>query len=150
MSGNFLVDSNILIYATLAGDRRHAAALEVLDRRRLPGCRMFISAQNLAEMFPTLTGPRTQPTDSPALARKKIRAVASLHPCTVLPVTRQVVDLALELCETHNISRQRYFDMQIVATMLLEGIPEIVTENTSDFEGIPGIRAVNPFGGEPV
>jgi hypothetical protein len=35
--------------------------------------------------------------------------------------------------------------MQLVATMLLAGIPEIVTENTVDFDGIPSIRAVNPF-----
>jgi predicted nucleic acid-binding protein len=145
MNGSFLVDSNVLIYATLADDRRYPVALQVLERRRLPGCRMFFSAQNLAEMFPTLTGPRTQPTDSPAVARTKILSVAALHPCTVLPVTRQVVELALELCERHGISKQRYFDMQLVATMLLAGIPEIVTENTADFDGIPSIRAVNPF-----
>lgn len=42
-----------------------------------------------------------------------------------------------------------FHSMQLVATMLLEGIPEIVTENTPDFDAIPGIRAVNPFGGAP-
>lgn len=39
----------------------------------------------------------------------------------------------------------RYFDMQLAATMLLEGVSEIYTENIADFTGIPGIRAVNPL-----
>lgn len=44
-----------------------------------------------------------------------------------------------------NISRQRYFDMQLAATMLEEGIVTILTENTKDFAAIEGISAINPF-----
>jgi len=43
------------------------------------------------------------------------------------------------------VTRQRYFDFQLAATMLLEGISEIVTENEADFAALPGIHAINPF-----
>ena len=145
MKGRFLVDSNVLIYSTLRNDSRYAKACEVVAARNLPGCQMYISAQNLAEMFPNLTGPKTQPPDSPAIARAKIASIAGLDRCLVLPVTRLVVEKALELCERHHVTRQRYFDCQLAATMLLEGIPEIVTENESDFASIPGIHVINPF-----
>ena len=145
MKGRFLVDSNVLIYSTLRNDPRYGKACEVLAARRLPGREMFISAQNLAEMYPNLTGPKTNPPDSPELARAKIASIAGLDRCTVLPVTRSVVEKALEICELHQVTRQRYFDIQLVALMELEGIPTIVTENDKDFSSIPGINAINPF-----
>ena len=81
----------------------------------------------------------------PELARAKIKSIAALDRCTILPVTRTVVEKSLELCELHEVSRQRYFDFQLVALMLLEGIPTIVTENEKDFASIPGITIINPF-----
>lgn len=145
MTGRFLVDSNVLIYSTLRSDSRYAKACEVLDARRLPGREMFISSQNLAEMYPNLTGPKTTPPDAPELARAKISSIAGLDRCTVLPVTRSVVEKTLELCELHQVTRQRYFDFQLVALMQLEGIPTIVTENEKDFATIPGLTIINPF-----
>jgi len=145
MKGRFLVDSNVLIYATLRNDARYARACKVLAARHLPGRQMYISTQNLAEMYPSLTGPKNQPADSPAMARAKIAAIANLDCCTVLPVTRLVVEKALELCEQHAVTKQRYLDLQLVALMMLEGIPEIVTENAADFASLPGIRVINPF-----
>lgn len=145
MTGRFLVDSNVLIYCTLRNDPRHARAGEVLAARLLPGREMFISSQNLAEMYPNLTGPKTQPPDTPELARAKISSIAGLDRCTVLPITRSVVEKTLELCERHQVTRQRYFDFQLVALMELEGIPTIVTENAKDFLSIPGIKVINPF-----
>lgn len=145
MTGRILLDTNVLIYATLASDFRHSKALEILDARTLPGNEFFVSTQNLAEMYPNLTGPKTQPSDSPEMARAKISALATLDRLTVLPVTRAVVEHALELCQTYQVVRQRYFDFQLAALMLVEGIPTIVTENHTDFAGVSGIEAINPF-----
>jgi predicted nucleic acid-binding protein len=69
MSGDesrILIDTNILIYATLENDSRFARSREVLlaqdDRER------FVSVQNLAEMYPNLTGPKMEKPDDPATA----------------------------------------------------------------------------------
>jgi len=145
MIGRVLLDTNILIYATLVSDPRHSKATSLLEARSAIGNEYFVSVQNLAEMYPNLTGPKTNPPDSPAMAKAKISSLAALDRLTVLPITRRVVERALELCEAAGIARQRYFDFQIAALMQLEGIPTVATENDKDFTGIPGIVAVNPF-----
>lgn len=145
LTGRALVDTNVLIYATLAADPRHARAREVLALRQRPGVELFISVQNLAEMYPNLTGPKNQPPDSPALAREKIQSLSCLRGLNVLPLTLESVHRALDLCVSGNITRQNYFDRQLAALMLRENIPVILTENTTDFSGIDGITPLNPF-----
>ena len=145
LTGRVLVDTNVLIYATLAADPRHERARQVLDQRSRADVEMFISVQNLAEMYPNLTGPKNQPPDSPALARDKIRSVARLRGLTVLPLTLDTTLRALDLCTEAGVTRQAYFDAQLVALMLREGITVIVTENVSDFAKLAGIRAIDPF-----
>ena len=144
-SGRLLIDTNVLIYATLEKDPRHARAREVLSWRNSSSVELFISVQNLAEMYPNLTGPKNKPPDSPGLARRKIESISRLGGITILPVQFPVQRRALELCERHQIQRQRYSDAQLVASMLEEGIETILTENDRDFADIPEVRAVNPF-----
>ena len=145
LTGRILVDTNVLIYATLAGDPRHAKAREALAQRHRPDVELFISVQNLAEMFPNLTGPKNQPPDSPELAREKIRSLAGLRGLTVLPLTVETAQLALDLCVKAGVTRQAYFDRQLAALMIRENIPIILTENVNDFRGIEGIRPINPL-----
>lgn len=144
-TGRVLVDTNVLIYATLAADPRHERARFVLDQRLRAGVDMFVSVQNLAEMYPNLTGPKNQPPDSPALARDKIRSVARLRGLTVLPLTLDTAFRALDLCVGASVTRQTYFDAQLAAVMQREGIPVIVTENIADFGKFQGISAIDPF-----
>lgn len=144
-TGRLLVDTNVLIYATLEKDPRHARAREVLSWRDSPLVELFISVQSLAEMYPNLTGPKNNPPDPPGLARRKIESISRLSGVTILPVQLPVQRRALELCERHQIRRQRYFDAQLAATMLEEGIETILTENDRDFADIPEVRALNPF-----
>lgn len=145
LSGKLLIDTNILIYATMGSDPRHGISKEVLDLRRSSGNQLFVSVQNLSEIYPNSTGPKAQPPDSPGLARKKITSLSGLPGVKVLPITLETVFLALEIAERYGVTRQRYFDMQLVASMVLEEIPTLVTENVNDFEGIVEIRCVNPF-----
>jgi predicted nucleic acid-binding protein len=90
LRGRFLIDTNVLIYATLEQDPRHVQALEVIMRGQEEFCAAFVAAQNLAEMYPNLTGPKTQPPDPPEVARRKIMSVGRLHFLEVLPVTYEV------------------------------------------------------------
>lgn len=145
VSGRALVDTNVLIYATLAADPRHPRAREVLASRHRPDMELFVSVQNLAEMYPNLTGPRNQPPDSPAVAAGKIRSISRLRGLTVLPLTLEGVSQTLDLCVRDGVTRQDYFDRQLVALMIRERIPLIFTENDKDFAGIEGITALNPF-----
>lgn len=145
MNGRFLVDTNVLIYATLSVDPRYEKARKVLELRKNKNNQLFVSTQNLAEIYPNLTGPKTKPSDLPAVAREKITTLASLDRLAVLPVTVTVVKKALELCQKYEVTKQKFFDMQLVALMILENIPVIITENIHDFHGIKEIKAINPF-----
>ena len=142
----YLLDTNVLVYATLADDPRHVTACALL-RGQTAGQRAaaFVSVQNLAEMWPALTGPRTVPPDSPEVAERKIAAIASLPHVTVLPVDRETVRIATRLARELGVTRQRYFDIQIAAVMLQHGIRRLYTENARDFQGIDGVEAINPF-----
>ena len=141
--GRVLIDTNVLIYATLEDDPRFARSRDLLlsagDSER------YVSVQNLAEMYPNLTGPKMETPDQPSVARAKIQSIASLPTLQVLPLTGDVQAVALELCEKYGITRQRYFDAQLAATMVAHGIRTLLTENTQDFKGMSEIRAVNPF-----
>jgi predicted nucleic acid-binding protein len=141
--GRVLIDTNVLIYATLEADPRSSRSRELL----LAGgeSERYVSVQNLAEMYPNLTGPRMEKPDPPSVARAKIQSIASLATLHVLPLTGDVQAVALELCEKYGITRQRYYDAQLVATMVIHGIGTLVTENTQGFEGMTEIRAVNAF-----
>ena len=90
LTGRVLVDTNVLIYATLSADPRHEQARQVLAQRHRPEVAMFVSVQNLVEMYPNLTGPKNQPPDSPELAREKILSLARLRGLTVLPLTLEL------------------------------------------------------------
>jgi predicted nucleic acid-binding protein len=145
LSGKLLVDTSVLIYATLSNDPRHATASGILALAGSRSCQPFVSTQNLAEMYPNLTGPKVKPPDSPEVARSKIQSIGRLRGLEVIPITSQTVDKALELCQKYNVRCQDYFDMQLVAAMMLHGIPTIVTENAQDFAPIREIRVINPF-----
>jgi predicted nucleic acid-binding protein len=71
--------------------------------------------------------------------------LSRLRRLNVLPLTLESFHQALDLCVIGNITRQNYFDRQLAARMLREGISVILTENAKDFFGIEGITAIIPF-----
>jgi predicted nucleic acid-binding protein len=144
-SDDYLLDTNVLIYATLQGDPRHKEAARLLAAAGLRGHTVYVSAQNLAEMWGALTGPRTVPPDPPSVAEAKIASIAALPHVVVLPVDKQTVRRAAEIARRHGLVRQRYYDAQIAAVMLQHGIRRIFTENVKDFAGLDCVDAVNPF-----
>jgi predicted nucleic acid-binding protein len=71
-----LIGTNVLIYATLRDDPRFARSQELLIAP-LPEARC-VPVQNLAEMYPNLTGPKMIHPDDPSVARAKINSNAAL------------------------------------------------------------------------
>ncbi len=88
VKGQVLIDTNVLIYATLEDDPRFARSRDLLlsagDSER------YVSVQNLAEMYPSLTGPKMETPDQPSVARPKIQSIASWPTLQVLPLTGDV------------------------------------------------------------
>ena len=145
LDGSCLIDTNVLIYATTRTDPRHPAAADVLRQARAGGYAANVSGQNLAEVYPALTGPKRKPPDTPQQAGRRIGRLAGRPYLRVLPVDAAVVLRALELCENYGTTRQDYFDMQLVAATTLHGVETVVTENVKDFRHVREVRVVSPF-----
>ena len=97
LRGRVLVDTNILIYSTLSADARNERAQEILALRNSPNVELYVSVQNLAEMYPNLTEPKNRHPDTPELARRKIESLAGMAEPNVFPVTLTLSRLALQL-----------------------------------------------------
>ncbi len=138
------LDTNVLVYANVASAPLHDTALEAIRRHYQSGTRLWISRQVIREYLATLSRPQTftRPRPMPILA-ERVRyfesrfLVAEDGP----PVTTQLLTLTQEL----HIGGKQVHDANIVATMLVYGIPRLLTANPSDFARFAHLLTVEPL-----
>ncbi len=134
-----LVDTNILVYAASEGESDKKRLAEEAIAGLAGANEMALSVQNLAEFSRVLLeksavkASRTEVAD----AVGKFSRYSDM-----LPYSGATVVSAIILCRENKI---HFFDALLAATMLENSVFEIITENTSDFEKVPGIKARNPF-----
>lgn len=121
----YLLDSNILIYSSKA---------EYADLKKYITNSTAISAVSVATVIEVLGYHRLSSTDKAYFES----CFAILH---IYEVNKAVSNKAVKLRQQQKLSLG---DAIIAATALLHGC-ELVTRNTSDFKGIPGLRLLNPF-----
>jgi len=121
------LDTNILVYASVAASPFHAVALRTIAELEHDAVPLWISRQVIREYLATLVRPRVGiPLVELAAAVRAFELryqVAEENP----RVTAQLLTFVEQ-----GVSRQIH-DTNIVATMLTYGIPRIVTNNTDDF-----------------
>ena len=139
MSAAF-VDTNVLVYAADAGDRRkHDTARALL--RSLGPERTMVSAQVLAEYASVMTHPRK----GARRARDVAAHVARMHLAwRVVSLNAEIVLAALEAQERWGLA---YYDAQIWASAVLGGVSVVLSEDFSDGATLGGIRFADPFAG---
>jgi len=138
MTDEYLLDSNILVYAydTSEGEKNELARELLEDCFR--GQPFAVSLQNLTEFFNAITK-RTERQISSSEAEEVIKIILEFKNFRKLIPTEQTLLRAIRLGKPGH-----FWDAMIAATMLENGITHIYTENTKDFQ-IPGITAINPF-----
>lgn len=62
----------------------------------------------------------------------------------LLPVPADLITRLLNLIRKYPVTQQKVFDLQLVATMLGNGVDRIDTYNRSDFEQIDELEVVVP------
>lgn len=134
-----LVDTNVLVYSTQSNEVEKKAAADREIAQLASAKEMAISIQNLAE-FSRVLLEKVQPPDSKEKIIGYVEGFSNYS--EVLPYSPVTVKKAVDICSKHKI---HFFDALLAATMLENSVFEIITENTSDFEKVPGIRARNPF-----
>ncbi len=137
-----LIDTNILVYSLDRKNQlKHRIAEELLNKCWKRKTKYVISTQNLAEFFVVMTKKASPPIPDEDV-EGIINDILSFSNWKVLSYNPKTLSRAMSL---HKKTKKHFWDCLIAATMLENGIFQILTENVSDFKEIEGITAVNPF-----
>ena len=138
-----VVDANVLVYAMDADARQHRASRALLDAARDPAITLYVTSQILCEFYSVVTNGRR--VSKPRTSTDALRAISALLAVVrVLPVPASAVQGWMDLLRRHPVTGGEVFDLQIVATMQVNGIQRIYTFNTADFIVFPELTIVTP------
>jgi predicted nucleic acid-binding protein len=126
------LDTNILVYAATTQSPFHPAALQAIERLYDAGVEVWISRQILREYLATLT--RTQQFTNPLPIATLIEDVRLFQTRFRLAEdSLEVTQRLLTLMEQIPVGGRQVHDGNIVATMLVYGVGQLLTHNVADF-----------------
>jgi len=140
------LDTNILVYAVETDNPLHKRATALMDRANTGELAICLSPQIMGELYSTITNPRKIRKACPL--DEAVDIVKSLWESdTILKIypKQETLDLTLDLVKRYQLKSLDFFDAQIVATMVDNGVTTIYTVNENDFAIFKEIKAVNPF-----
>ena len=139
-----LVDTNILVYASVPQAPQHGPAVTAVRTHARAGTELWISRQIIREFLATLSRPQPfgRPVPGPLLAAQarlleREFAIAEDGPETTAHL--------LALIERTPMGGKQVHDANIVATMQAHGIRRLLTANTADFARFAGLITVVPL-----
>ena len=135
MMSTYLIDTNLIVYAYNEDDKNHSRSKEIIEIALNGMIEACIADKNLLEFFAIITDSRrvekpitideaTQIVDF--LVNSRIKIIYST-PFTFLKT--------FELVKKYKISKQKIFDMILVALMIENKVHTIFTGNEKDFAG---------------
>ncbi len=145
MQTTFLIDSNVLVYAFNEDVQFHKKARELVDKAVNGNFSAVIADKNLFEFFVIITDSRR--VEKPLTIEDACDLIDFLvtSGIRVIHASAFVLLKAFELAKKYQVSRQEFFDMVLVATMLEHNINLIMTANDKHFEKMDEIEVINPF-----
>ena len=100
-----------------------------------------LSIQNLSEFYTIITSKVKNPLDTET-ARGIIHDFIHAPEWKIIRYNEKTILTAIDLCKKHNI---HFWDSLIASAMREENIKTIFTEDTGDFQKIPGLKVINPL-----
>ena len=144
-SDRALVDTNVLVYAVYPAMEHHAASKALLDRAQAGEVSLCVTQQVLAEFFAVVTNARRVSTArQPEEALDAIEQFLAMPGMDVLPVLEEVSSRWITLVRQHPVTGGGVFDVQLAATMLVNGVHQIYTFNRPDFEQLGNLQVLEP------
>ncbi|MBL1278350.1 MAG: type II toxin-antitoxin system VapC family toxin [Ectothiorhodospiraceae bacterium] len=126
------IDTNILIYANVTTAPFHEQALNAIKAAHQSERPLWISRQVLREFIAARTRPQTfAKSSAPDVVIKRVRYLEEQF--QVADDTTAVTGQLIKLMENFKIGGKQVHDANIVATMLVYGIPCLLTHNVKDF-----------------
>ncbi|MBM4362732.1 MAG: type II toxin-antitoxin system VapC family toxin [Deltaproteobacteria bacterium] len=139
-----VLDTNVLLRLVHAGAPDHRICRSAVQRLARSGSTLAVPIQVAVEFWVVAT----RPADvnglgwSASVARAKLDQILSR--LVVLPEPPAALEDWLEVVTTTPVVGKRAHDARIASAMRVNGVSHLLTLNTSDFAGIPGIVPVHP------
>ena len=141
---NYLIDTNVLIYAINQDSEFYLASNKLLEKALNSDLNYYTSINNLLEFYAISTDKkRTQNPLSPTQAQEVI-SIISESQINILNTDIQSLNLAIQLAVDNQQSKQIIFDYLIASIMINNNITNIISYNTKDFKNIKQIRILKP------
>jgi predicted nucleic acid-binding protein len=134
------VDTNVLVYALAADDRKRSPAAQELLRELMRTQTLHTSTQVLQELFVTVT----RKVRTPLTAGQALRYLDQIAAWPVAVLDYGAVRAAIELGSTRSLS---FWDALVVVAAAQSGAKRLYTEDLQDGQIILGVEVVNPFRG---
>lgn len=141
------IDTNILAYALDTESPSHLKAIDFVNRTARGDFKTAISPQVVRELYTTITNPKK--ASHPLSPNEAIDVITSIWETEnigrIFPKQESTLKLTLDLVKRYQLKSLDFFDAQIVATMLDNGVTTIYTVNEDDFAIFEEIKPINPF-----
>lgn len=133
------VDTNVLVYALAADDKRRSPIAQRLVRELMAAQAFHTSTQVLQELYVTLT----RKVRTPLRPEQALRYLDQLAVWPVMVPDYSAVRDAVELSASATLS---FWDALVVVAAARSGAKRVYTEDLQDGQTILGVEVVNPFG----
>ena len=138
------VDTNVLVYAHVAEAPWHQEAQQAIVAHETAGAPLWVSRQVLREYLVSLTRPQQFPIP-PSLETVVAQVRQMQRRFRVADEGPEVTTRLLALVTEIPTYGRRIHDANIVATMLVYGIPRLRTNNPDDFDRFATLIEVLPL-----
>lgn len=140
-----LVDTNVLVYALQQNAVHHAPSRALLTQAQGGQHDLCVTAQVLAEFYAVVTNPRrvTEPR-TPMEALDAVERFLAMPGMRLLPTPADLVDRWVAVLRQQPVSGPSIFDVQLLSTMLANGVTTIYTYNTAHFDKLAGVQVLTP------
>ncbi len=138
------VDTNVLAYSQQTVSPFHGPAVAKLAGLRTAGHELWISRQVLREYLAGLSRPGLHSAPVPMTSLvNDVRLFSSTY--RIAEDGPAVTTELLTLLTTISTAGKQVYDANIVATMLVHGIPRLLTHNVADFNRFAGHITIEPL-----
>ena len=143
-ASSVFIDTNVLVYATLAHSPLQQAAQQAIQTQAQAGTTLWISRQIIREYLAVLTRPQTFSLPVPiATLINEITSFESQY--QIAEDGPQVTKGLLNLITQIPTGGKQIHDANIVATMLSHSVTQILTHNIGDFNRYSSLIIVIPL-----
>ena len=137
------IDTNVLIYASVAEAPLHGAASVALHRLRQEGSELWVSHQVLREYMASLSRPGA--FKSPPSMSVLITTVRGFLTTFRMTTDFGMTDSLLTVMGRVSVSGKQIHDANVVATMHCNGLKNLLTHNIDDFRRYSAFITVVPL-----